>query len=153
MLPSGHEQRPRGHCFDSARFQMLNRKLGGQALGEIADFVYGALAHTTFSKTQEAEADEHGFGLVTAHGYDPMGVADAFGRLKKELGTRDERALNPFRDYFSSNPPLTLRIENFTEKAKRYLAGHADEKFYVGRNNVTNLLTWKQSEEAGEFRN
>ncbi len=141
-----------GHCFDGAKFQMLNRKLGGETLGEVADVVYGALARSSFSKTQEKEADEYGFGVLTSRGYDPMGTADAFERLKAKVGLQDAKGLNPFRDYFSSHPPLALRIENFRERGKRHLASHADEPFYVGRTNVTILQTRTQNELPGDFR-
>lgn len=141
-----------GHCFDSAKFQMLNAKLGGQTLGEIADFVYGALAHSSFSKTQESEADDYGFGMVTANAYDPMATSDAFDRLQKQIGRQNDKGIDPFRDYFSSHPPLALRVENFRERGKRYLASHAGEKFYVGKTNVHGLLTKTQAPDPNDYR-
>ncbi len=141
-----------GHCFDAAKFQMLNRKLGGETLGEIADAVYRELAHSSFSKTQEGEADEYGFGVLTTYRYDPMATSDAFERLSKEIGAQSDKGLNPFRDYFSSHPPLALRVENYREKGKRYLASSPGEKFYVGRTNVTTLQTRQQNEDPADFR-
>jgi predicted Zn-dependent protease len=142
-----------GHCFDSARFEMVNRKLGGQTLGEIADTIYGFMARSSFSKTQEKESDDYGFGALTSHGYDPMATADAFERLQKEFGRTHEGGVDPFRDYFSSHPPLALRIENFRERGKRYLANHPNERFYVGRTNASTLQTRARNEDPTDFRN
>ncbi len=141
-----------GHCFDSARFEMLNRKFGGRTLGEIADGLYGILIHSSFSKSQEAEADDYGFSVLTARGYDPMGESEAFEHLALAEGKRNEGGIDPFRDYFSSHPPLALRIENYRERGKRYLAQHSGERFYVGRSNLSVGLPRSQRELLNEFR-
>lgn len=141
-----------GHCFDAARFEMLNRKVGGETLGEIADFVMGALTRHTFSKAQEAEADEYGFSVVTSQGYDPMGTSEAFASLIKDLGGVDDRGIDPLRDYFASHPPLKLRMETYKERGKRWLESHPDEKFYVGKANLQARNPRTRHEVSAEFR-
>lgn len=137
----GHEvgHIERGHCFDAARFQMLARKLGPATLGEIADLVYAHLVSTSFSKTQESEADEYGYATLITHDYDPVQMSLAFAALLRyEQATANDRGrrLDPFRDYISTHPPLEVRIENFRERAGRWRAQHPAQPMYVGARNL-----------------
>jgi predicted Zn-dependent protease len=121
-----------GHCYDAARFQLLARKVRGETLGELADVVYGALAHPSFSKTQEDEADRYGFELLLARGYDPMAMSDAFVALRDATGAAARRGLDPLGDYLRSHPPIELRIENFRERARRWVERHPENPLARG---------------------
>jgi predicted Zn-dependent protease len=127
-----------GHCFDAAKFEMLSRKLGGRTLGAIADAIYGALLASSFSKTQEEEADEYGFATLLALSYEPAAMGDAFAALGNDPSGAESagrHALDPFRDYVLSHPPLQLRLENYRARAQRWHAGHEGERMYVGARN------------------
>lgn len=138
-----------GHCFDSARFAMLGGKLANAAtLGEIADTLYGILAQTTFGKTQESEADDYGYEAIIAHGYDPDAVSAAFSNMQKAYPP--DPAGNPFRDYFSSHPPTELRIENFTERSRRWRARNSGATVYTGVRNYKERMTRTQTSYTAE---
>jgi predicted Zn-dependent protease len=141
----GHVER--GHCFDAARFQMLASKMGSATLGEIADLVYHQLTSASFSKTQESEADEYGYETLLAHDYQPAQMSEAFAALLRyaQSSARENRGLDPFRDYFSSHPPLELRIENFRERAARWRAQHPEQRMYVGVRNLRERVPRSQT--------
>jgi predicted Zn-dependent protease len=130
-----------GHCYDAARFQLLASKIHGQTLGELADAVYGFLAHASFSKTQEDEADGYGFETLIAKGYDPMAMSEAFALMQKSLGERTARGIDPFRDYFRSHPPIELRIDKFRERARRWRERHPDAPIYAGQHEFARRVT------------
>lgn len=134
----GHEvgHIERGHCFDAAKFQMLSRKLGGSSLGQVADAMFAAMVATSFSKTQEQEADDYGYQALIAHHYDPAQMSAAFAALQDHRagGARGGKH-DPFRDYIRSHPPLELRVENFRERARRWHISHAGERAYLGARN------------------
>jgi len=135
----GHEvgHIERGHCFDSVRFQLLGEKFGGKTLGWIADHLLQSLTRSTYSKTQESEADDYGYQSLLAHKYYPGEMSEAFVNLKNSLRNQSYRNdVNPFRDYFDSHPPLELRIENFRERANRWRVRNPDEPAYVGTKNL-----------------
>ena len=152
----GHEvgHIERGHCFDSARFEMLARKLGPTSLGQIADFVYAHLAQTSFSKTQESEADDYGYEALLASHYDPAHMSLAFAALlhdeeERQRGT--SRSFDPFRDYIRSHPPIELRIENFRERAGRWRLQHPDQPMYVGARNYREQRARSESAYEAEW--
>lgn len=140
-----------GHCFDAAKFQMLSRKLGGATLGAIADALYGALVASSFSKTQEEEADEYGFATLLALTYDPGAMSGAFAALEDDRAAAHEggsRTLDPFRDYVLSHPPLHLRLENYRARAQRWNGSHTDQRMYTGARNYRERVA--RSEQAYE---
>lgn len=129
-----------GHCFDSVKFQLLAKKVGAAALGKLADFATDLLFRHSFSKTQENEADEYAFTLLTHSPYDPRGVALAFQSLNQQhqgvTKTAAKPSLQPWRDYIRSHPPLKIRITTFQEKALNWWRGHPHEKRYLGKQNL-----------------
>lgn len=146
----GHVER--GHCFDGVRFELISRKLGSRSLGEIADIAYGIATRIHFSKTQEAEADEWGFKLMASNLYYPPEMAAAFERLKgAHLNPSDRIGLpDPFRDYLDSHPPIELRIENYREKATRWLQANPG-RYYVGTRNYRERLPRARKTYEEEF--
>lgn len=128
-----------GHCFDATRFEMLSRKLGTSVPGELADFTYRTLTRHSFSKTQEQEADDYAFEAMLAMHYSPLEMVGAFEALHREeqqVPTNGQSShLDPLRDYFSSHPPLSLRIDNYDARARRWFELHRGVKVYVGRRN------------------
>ena len=144
-----------GHCFDAAKFEMLSRKLGGKTLGAIADAIYGALLASSFSKTQEEDADEYGFATLLALSYDPAAMGAAFAALENEMGgagSPDRQALDPFRDYILSHPPLQLRLANYRARALRWREGHAGERMYVGARNCRERVSRSVQAYLDEWR-
>ena len=135
----GHEigHIERGHCFDSARFEILGDKLRQVTLGEIADLLFSFAVRHTFSKTQEQEADDYGFKMLVAQAYQPREMAAAFANLQaweKRQGVTG-RGTSPVDDYFSSHPATELRIENFTARAESWRKRNPHALVYVGARN------------------
>ncbi len=85
--------------------------------GDSSGVVFGAqaaatLASLTYSRRDEAEADEEGMKMLCRAGFDPQGMVRAFGILKKE-GELPE-ALK----YLSSHPGIDGRIGKLEALAK-----------------------------------
>jgi predicted Zn-dependent protease len=127
-----------GHCFDMMKFTMLSRKITNMPLGELADFAYHLLIGTSFSKTQEDEADDYAFQLVAETNYDPRGISRAFISLMTFETTKahSDTSFNPVRDYLQSHPATSLRANKFSEKADQWWKDHLLTPRYVG---VANL--------------
>jgi Zn-dependent protease with chaperone function len=128
------------HCFDAVKFELLARKLGSAPLGELADLAVHILVSHSFSKTQEAEADEYAYALLLHSRYEPRGAGRAFASLLawegRRGGGRAASHADPFRDYFLSHPPLELRRDEFLARAGAWWRGHPAERRYVGEANL-----------------
>jgi beta-barrel assembly-enhancing protease len=124
-----------GHCFDGVKFELLARKIGAPTLGKIADFTTSLLLRHSFSKTQEHESDEYSYTLLLNSPYDPRGTGMAFASLQNRHPS-SKKSLQPFRDYFSSHPPLALRSAAYTERAINWWRRNPGERRYVGKQNL-----------------
>lgn len=132
-----------GHCFDSARFQLLSQKLGSKTLGFIADGVFRLLVGHSYSKTQENESDDYSYNLVLESEYAPSQVGEAFQSMLQSSGTRRYKPRdNVIRDYFTSHPPLKQRVDKFRAKAKAWRLSNQNEKRYLGAANLQNRQSY-----------
>lgn len=124
------------HCFDSVKYEILSKKIIHNSLGAIADFSRNLLISHTFSKTQEDEADNYGFQLLTSSQYDPSAMPKAFSHLKAASSIPTSTLPNPLRDYFLSHPPLDQRIGKFATEAQVWWNSRGNEKRYIGIKNL-----------------
>jgi Zn-dependent protease with chaperone function len=111
----GHEMGHvvRGHAMERIRGQLLTSaaarvaRIPGGLLSRWALSAGVELFHSTYSRDRELEADEFGARLAAAAGYDPRGAIRVLERLQR--GEADEGL--PLAEYFSSHPPLEVRIQ------------------------------------------
>lgn len=106
-----------GHLFDSARCQMLERKIQRSSVIGFATEVIGMICQFTFSKAQEDEADEYSYKMLIAKGINPMALSNAFKRLL-ENSPRLRSSPSAIDDFFATHPHLEHRIEKYQAKAK-----------------------------------
>lgn len=144
-----------GHCFDAVKFALAADKIGAAPLGRLADMAVNLLIRHSFSKTQEAEADDYSFALLVNTEYDPYAASDAFGSLliyaeKQHLATT-ATGVNPLRDYFRSHPPLELREARYREEATLWWSRHAGEARYVGKTNLRERRSFKTDPRSSEW--
>lgn len=111
----GHEM---GHVVKGHAMERITNQLLTSAATQVARIPGGVLSqwllsagmnllHSAYSQDQELEADEFGARLAAAADYDPRGAIRAFERLR---GLQSGGEL-PLAQYFSSHPPLEVRIE------------------------------------------
>ena len=111
----GHEM---GHVVHGHAMERITGQLLTSAASRVARIPGGILSqgiltagvkllHSAYSRDQELDADEFGARLAAAAGYDPRGAIRAFERLR---GLEADGAL-PLAEYFSSHPPMAVRIE------------------------------------------
>jgi len=111
----GHEMAHviHGHAMERITNQFLTSaatrvaRLPGGLLSQGILTAGAKLLHSAYSRDQELDADEFGARLAAAAGYDPRGAIRAFERLQ---GLETDGA-PPLAQYFSSHPPLAVRIE------------------------------------------
>lgn len=148
----GHIER--GHCFDIVRFELAARKIGAESLGALADLAAQVLLAHSYSKTMEHEADEYAFELLTNSRYDPRGEPGSFRSLQDWASAHGEQApqtASPFRDYFTSHPPLEIRANEYRGRAAAWWARHPDERRYVGVRNLGALVALPRHELEAEW--
>lgn len=127
------------HCMDLVRFQLLTKKIKSESLGKLVDFAMSLLLQHSFSKTQEDDADTYAFEVLKSSKYDPSGEGKAFEifiEFAEKNGYEERQKAHVIRDYFSSHPPLTLRAQKFSEKARVWWKDNPKEKRYVGKRNI-----------------
>lgn len=124
------------HCMDMVRFQLLAQKIDSRPLGEIADIAVGIMLRPSFSKTQEADADRYGFGVLIREAYNPFGMANAFDKLAALDPSSMDRA-NPLYEYFMSHPYSKLRADRYRAEARQAEL----ESYYVGKLNLEEKLS------------
>lgn len=131
----GHVER--GHCFDAIKYELTFKKIKSSSIGRLADFAFNLFLRHSFSKTQENDADEYGYDLIMLTNYDPMAFSDAFEELQKFHGNESSRSSNIISDYFSTHPPLTLRVIKFEQTALEWwIENKKSHKRYVGIKNL-----------------
>jgi beta-barrel assembly-enhancing protease len=113
----GHEMAHvlRGHAIE----RLVAQSIIGPAVSRLSPFrlLAGPLAGLTanllrasYSQDQEFEADRVGTALVRAAGFDPAAGPRLLGKLRLRFTDPTELA-----GYFSSHPPVELRIRNLRE--------------------------------------
>jgi len=129
------------HCVDAVKYEITARKLGVLPLGQIADVAAQVLVRHAFSKTQEHEADLYAWTWLSQSRYDPRGSGGSFESLLRWQSAHGINAYEPglFRDYFSSHPPLEVRMQEFDHRADRWWRQHVQERRYVGMQNLAEL--------------
>jgi len=151
----GHIER--GHCFDAIKYELLFKKIQSRTLGQVADFAVNLFIRHSFSKTQENDADEYGYDLVVQTQYDPSEFGAAFTELYKfetnSMKIKQNKNADPIRDYFMSHPPLPLRIEKFSEKARIWWDNNKNAKRYVGKTNLQNKVCFYEVKYVAEWTN
>ncbi len=133
----GHIER--GHCLDAVKFRILADKVGARHFGQIVDSGVRILSGHSFSKTQEDDADEYAYTVLLDGRYDPAALGMAFASLLEDQrgrARRPSRGVNPFRDYFSSHPPLEIREAEFRERAGAWWRRHPGEVRQTGEENL-----------------
>jgi Zn-dependent protease with chaperone function len=121
----GHEMGHvvRGHAMERIASQLLTTAATRAARipgGLLSQWILGAgvhLFHSAYSQDRELEADEFGARLAAAAGYDPRGAVRVLERLQH---VEADSGL-PMAEYFSSHPPLELRIR----RLRRGAASHS----------------------------
>lgn len=130
----GHEMGhiERGHLFDAARDEMLRKKIRQTTPIDFASAAIRTMMRFSFSKSQEDEADEYGFRLLVANGYDPMAMSRAFEKLVHDHGHHAPGLLD---DFFTTHPQPQLRREKFRARAQLWLENYPDAERYNGIEN------------------
>ncbi|MBW2289705.1 MAG: M48 family metallopeptidase [Deltaproteobacteria bacterium] len=102
-----------GHAMERITSQFLTSAAVRAARipgGALTQWILGTginLFHSAYSQDRELEADEFGARLAAAAGYDPRGAIRALERLREA----EEHDGLPLSEYFSSHPPIDIRIE------------------------------------------
>ncbi len=142
-----------GHCFNSIKYLLLGKKFNAEIIGRIIQTASTVLLKHSYSKTQEDEADEYAFKLLTSTKYDPEALSDSFKLLMRAYQkSRHNIKSDIIRDYFSSHPPLELRIEEFKGKADAWWKRNIGDKRYIGKRNLRELLPVQEREYNTEWR-
>ena len=89
-------------------------RLSEGQLGAIGD----ALLNTSYSRKQEAEADECGYDFLVANGRNPWGMVMAFEKLQA-LEQQGGGAPGAVAKMFSSHPDTASRIDKMTRRCTR----------------------------------
>ena len=130
-----------GITFDAARGEMLRRKIGEASLSTFASESIHMVMGLTFNKSQEDEADEYGFRLLVKKGYDPFAMSSAFDKLAK-YSSHGQNHTDLVADFFMTHPHTELRLEKFLSRAKLWKANHPEQKWYIGKKNFANQITY-----------
>lgn len=153
------------HCIGVIQYKIKTDKILGTDQDTLADAGYSLLLRPAYSEVQEAEADVGGVYLAYESGYHPHGIIHAFERIEKSelAGAYKGMSVTPVDDtlkaiagmvgrYFASHPGALDRID----KIKKYIAENnlikPDSRFYVGRKNYDEKISYKQKRYKEEFR-
>ncbi|MCB1304665.1 MAG: M48 family metalloprotease [Leptospiraceae bacterium] len=136
------------HCMDMVRFELLNRKMHGRMLGELADVAVQVMLTPAFSKTQEADADAYGFQVLVREKYDPFGMERTFDRLADLSSSEQRQSMDPVSEYFMSHPYSHLRARKYESEAKLVEL----DRFYLGEMNLKDLTSRYKEEYPKEWK-
>lgn len=81
-------------------------------LGDLTE----ALLSSKYSRKQESEADEYGYGYLKSLGINPWAMALAFEKMQSLEGGASQGAMQKM---FSSHPDTKSRIKNMAKKAEK----------------------------------
>ncbi|RCK80056.1 MAG: protease [Candidatus Ozemobacter sibiricus] len=170
------------HCIDLFHYELLVKKVAGAAGrvfgGDLTEFVIqatgqiGVLVHRIltmgYQKQLEFDADEQGWSLAVAAGYDPEAAMATFARLDDQFGgsaSPRPPPRNPAAEiagairtaagsYFHSHPPTIERLRHLRQVKQANAAGLAGQRFYIGRWNLRHLTPRSREERStsDEFR-
>lgn len=132
------------HCIESMKYEILSKKLVHNNIGEIADLARNMFFSKSFSKTQEDEADDYSFQLLTQTIYDPSSIAKAFQSLS-EYAT-EKQDINIINEYLMSHPYLSKRIVKFLSKSKAWWYNNKNEKRYIGVENLKMTIDYSKKD-------
>ncbi len=131
------------HCIDAVRYEVLAKKTGNETLGELADLAWNLFFRYSFSKAQERDADDWAWKILLVSEYNPGGLALAFEGLAGYYDSYSwsvENKAHPVRDYFSSHPPLKVRMERYREESQAWWDRQSEGRRYDGRRNLTRRI-------------
>ncbi|MDR1694462.1 MAG: M48 family metallopeptidase [Lactobacillaceae bacterium] len=134
------------HCFNAVKFEILTKKLNLGSLGKVADVAQNILLRHSYSKTQEAEADDYAFEVIKNSPYDIMAVSNSFKSLLEYDGINRNAHLSILEDYFQSHPSLEQRIEKFAAKANAWKKRHPENDRYIGRENLAEKISFLEKD-------
>jgi beta-barrel assembly-enhancing protease len=122
------------HCLNSVKYRIAANKVGMRDLGSIGDFASRLLVQHAYSKTQENEADEYAFKLISQTQYDPNGVYLAFKRLNDSYKEQRTQKTAPtiIDDYFTSHPRIEHRLSKFKANGMQWWQLNPNENRYIG---------------------
>lgn len=123
------------HCLNAVKYEVLTNKFKLGSLGKVADVTQNLLLRHSYSKTQEAEADEYAFMAMESSPYDVMSVSNSFQSLLN-ADNGYERGGGILSDYFRSHPSLKQRVEKFKAKSIVWKKQHKDQIRYIGKQNL-----------------
>lgn len=146
----GHEigHIERGHLFHLYQSEMMRRKTKSQTIESYATDLLQIFETLFYNKTQEDEADEYGYKLLLAKGYDPYALASTF---RKFLQIQSDHA-DMFADFFSTHPYMTLREAKFYNRAQIWYRKHPEKKVYIGKKNLETCQTREEVTYESEYR-
>lgn len=143
-----------GHCFDAAKFTLLSKKINLPA-AELANILSRLFFKHSFSKNQENDADVFSYNQIVHSSYDPFSLANAFSSLQevsRSVANSSNQRANLLRDYFSSHPPLAMRIEKYNQEALHWWKNNPQKKRYAGKRNLQEKQTLQQVEHLQEWQ-
>jgi predicted Zn-dependent protease len=115
---------------------LVAQKAGGNSSGNATEAVIAAgtglmaQQEINFTRANESEADRIGIQTLARSGYDPMAMANFFGRMQSATRA-DTGGDSPYKapDFLQDHPVTTTRIAEATERARqieRAPAAHID---------------------------
>ncbi len=170
------------HCIDLFQYELVVKKVAGAAGrvfgGDLTEFVIratgqvGVLVHRIitmgYQKQLEFDADEQGWSLAVAAGYDPEAATAVFARLDDQFGGHEappRQPRNPAAEiagaihtaagsYFHSHPPTPERLHRLRQVKEANAAGLTGGQYYIGRWNLRYLTSRSREERrtVDEFR-
>lgn len=109
--------------------------LSQSTLGKIGQ----ALASSSFSRKQEASADEFGYDFLKGMGKNPWAMSTSFEKLKAHSGTAQASISGFVNQLFSDHPDLDKRINTMRQQAIK--DGYKDPATEIKTNTSTSKTT------------
>ncbi|HLX04940.1 MAG TPA: M48 family metalloprotease [Candidatus Binatus sp.] len=152
------------HCIDQYQYQLALRRVGAEPLGEVVDYARMPMTFS-YSKYQEAEADENGMTLAIEAGYDPRAMVNEMTRFdtvapdpaaaQAQSGPATEAAsatVDALGDYLRSHPLNHERIEDLNELIASDRRWHGSRQVYEGVQNYSQGIPMSQRRFPGETK-
>jgi Zn-dependent protease with chaperone function len=151
------------HCIERFQYELLARRILPSDVAAISRLPYSLLT-VAYSKQEEQEADINGVMIMAQAGYHPKyalvlgarywnaveeGRHPLPGAITQELGAAIGEAL---KDYFQTHPSWPDRVRALASVLRRNEAQWRDQRFYVGRVNHTERISWATEAIGREWR-
>lgn len=151
------------HSIERFQYELLARRILPSDVAAISRLPYSLLT-VAYSKQEEQEADINGVMIMAQAGYHPKyvlvfgarswnAVEEARhplpGAITQELGAAIGEAL---KDYFQTHPSWPDRVRALASVLRRNEAQWRDQRFYVGRVNHTERISWATEAIDREWR-